>query len=119
VWVEAARLAREERRRQLEAEMERLLPILRSMGVQRVIVFGSFARGEVRAGSDLDVLVVHDDRRRFLDRLDAFYRRLQPRVALDLLVYTPEELEQMAQTSLTVRSALLEGKVLYEAAGSG
>jgi len=42
------------------------------------------------------------------------YRRFQPRVATDLLVYTPVEMTWMSQTPL-VRLALQEGRVLYEA----
>lgn len=77
-----------------------------------MIVFGSFARRDVGPASDLDLLVVHEDRRRFLDRLDTFYRRLEPRVELDLLVYTPAEMQRLSLSSPTVRSALDEGCVV-------
>ena len=42
------------------------------------------------------------------------YRRLRPRVAVDMLVYTPDEFKRMAGTPL-VRKALAEGKPVYEA----
>ncbi|MGQ9647615.1 MAG: hypothetical protein ACUVWO_13905 [Thermodesulfobacteriota bacterium] len=48
-----------------------------------------------------------------IERTVELYRRLQPRVATDLLVYTPSEMERMADTPL-VRRALEQGKVLYE-----
>ncbi len=84
------------------------------MGVQRVILFGSLARGEDNALSDLDLLVVWDTPLGFLERTVELYRCLQPRVAVDLLVYTPSEMEHMIHKPW-MRQALEEGKVLYEA----
>ena len=54
-------------------------------------------------------------------RLEAELRRilaelpLNPSVALDLFVYTPEEFTTMAEANPFVRSAIASGKVIYEA----
>lgn len=42
----------------LDAQRDRILAIARRHGVKSVKVFGSFARGEAREDSDLDLLVV-------------------------------------------------------------
>ena len=115
--VAAQRIQRQVRQRHLEQELERMVSRLRTHGVQQVILFGSLARSDVRLSSDLDLIVVMDTEKRFLDRLDEIYRLLDPRVAVDLLVYTPEEFARMRETSPLVRRAVAEGKVLY-AAGS-
>jgi len=115
--VASLRIQREARQRRLEQELERMVSRLRTHGVQRVILFGSLARGDVRLGSDLDLIVVMNTDKRFLDRLDEVYRLLDPRVAVDLLVYTPGEFATLRETSPLVRRAVAEGKVLY-AAGS-
>jgi len=60
------------------------------------------------------LLIVWDTPLSFLERTAALYRRLQPRVSADLLVYTPDEMERMTYNAL-VRHALAEGRVLYEA----
>jgi predicted nucleotidyltransferase len=101
-------------RQALRQEAERLATEAAALGVQRVILFGSLVRDEDGLMSDLDVLIVWDTPLNFLERTVELYRRLQPRVATDLLVYTPAEMERMAHTPL-VRRALQEGRVLYEA----
>ncbi|MGC8787595.1 MAG: nucleotidyltransferase domain-containing protein [Anaerolineae bacterium] len=105
---------RDAHRRALRRELVRLTKAAAEMGVQRVILFGSLLHGEASLYSDLDLLIIWDTPLSFLERTVELYRRLQPRVATDLLVYTPSEMQRMAHTSL-VRQALREGKVLYEA----
>lgn len=95
-------------------ELLRLTKAAIKAGVQRVILFGPLLHGEPSLHSDLDLLIVWDTPLSFLKRTVELYRRLQPRVATDLLVYTPAEMQRMAHTPL-VRQALQEGKVLYEA----
>lgn len=41
----------------IKKSMETLMPLLRKKGVQEVFVFGSFAKGTEKKGSDLDFLV--------------------------------------------------------------
>ena len=37
-----------------------IISILKKHGAQRIAIFGSYARGEARAGSDIDILVRFD-----------------------------------------------------------
>jgi predicted nucleotidyltransferase len=111
---EKLQLRREVHRREVWQEVERLTAAASSLGLQRVILFGSLVRGEPGLASDLDLLIVWDTPLEFLERTAELYRRLQPRVAADFLVYTPREMERMKDTPL-VRRALEEGRILYEA----
>jgi len=108
------RRRREAHREALRQEVERLTAAAAALGVQRVVLFGSLARSEGGLTSDLDLLIVWDTPLGFLERTVDLYRRLRPRVAADLLVYTPAEMEKMRHNPL-VRQALEEGRVLYEA----
>ena len=54
-------------RAEVEARVAELAPVLRALGVERVRLFGSFARGEQTAESDVDLLV---DLRRGTDLFD-------------------------------------------------
>jgi predicted nucleotidyltransferase len=82
---------------------------------QRIILFGSQARGDADAGSDIDLLVVEaevTDRRAEMVRLRRLLRELP--AAFDVLVYTQEEVERWGkEPGSAVYWALKEGKVLH------
>jgi predicted nucleotidyltransferase len=84
----------------LECEIERLRTRPPELGIQRAILFGSTAWGAPGLASDLDLLVVWEPQLDFLVRTVELYRRIAPRVALDLLVYTHLEIETMADEVL-------------------
>ncbi|MGA9099997.1 MAG: nucleotidyltransferase domain-containing protein [Methanotrichaceae archaeon] len=98
---------------ELKVELEKILNKLRKdPSVRLVLLFGSLARGDASENSDIDLIVVKETEKRFLDRLDEFYD--DAREAMDILVYTPQEFEYMKVRPF-VKRALQEGKILYEA----
>lgn len=77
----------------------------------RVILFGSYARGEAKPGSDLDFLVVEPNvtaRRSEMVRLSDTLRRLG--IHADVLVVSEENFQEWSS---------IPGTVLYEAAHGG
>lgn len=66
-------------------------------GVRAAYVFGSYAQGSADRHSDLDVLIVHETERPFLERFLDFDAVFNLGPAVDLLVYTPEEFERMQE----------------------
>ena len=83
---------------------------------RKVIAFGSVARGEADAGSDLDLVIVADTARPFFERFKDFAGLYGVWPRLDLLIYTPAEFEQMlADDNPLLRRAVEEGLVLHEA----
>ena len=107
------------RRSKLQAELDRILPLLSQQpGVRRVVLFGSMARRETHSRSDLDLVIVQETEKPFLERLDEFYLLLVPRVGTDMLVYTPAEWEELRENGDFVRKISIEGRVLYDAAES-
>jgi predicted nucleotidyltransferase len=105
---------KEERLKKLERELERIIPVLIQNGVKKIILFGSLAKGNIHKGSDIDLIIVKETNKRFMDRLEEVYALICPKVAMDIFVYTPEEFERMAREEGFVSTALREGKVLYE-----
>lgn len=62
---------------------------------EKVILFGSHAWGEPGPDSDLDLLVIKDSQKPRLERELELRKLLFPSgVGLDVLVYTPKELEK-------------------------
>lgn len=82
----------------------------------RIILFGSYARGEARWDSDVDLLVVLDLCPNKRKAAIAMRRALADMpVAKDVVVTTPEEIRRRGDLTGTVLAeALREGKVLYE-----
>jgi predicted nucleotidyltransferase len=86
---------------------------------RRVILFGSRARGQARATSDLDLLVIADSEEPRHLRSAPLYGLLSDiLVPMDIVVYTPREVEEWsAVRQAFVTTAVREGKVLYEEHG--
>lgn len=86
---------------------------------EKIILFGSQARGTADGRSDVDVLVicpVNGNRRALTLAMDRSLWGL--RLARDVVVLTPEEYERDRQIPGTIaRPASLEGRILYENAG--
>ena len=82
----------------------------------RIILFGSYARGDAQPDSDLDLLVVVPhlgDKRETAASMAKALRGL--RAAIDVLPTDPEEVARRGETPGDVlRSALREGKAVYE-----
>jgi len=105
-----------ERRKLLEQELTRYVRLLTEHGdPERVIVFGSLATGQVWDWSDIDLVIVEQTHLPFLQRLRQMRKLLQPKVGTDILVYTPEEFEQLRRERPFFREEILaKGMVVYE-----
>jgi uncharacterized protein len=93
-----------------------LTPVFQRYGVLKAIVFGSVARGEPSPHSDVDLILIQNSTKRFLDRYEGILLELNaaiPHAAVEALIYTPEEMERMRMRRFIV-TALREGKVIYE-----
>jgi predicted nucleotidyltransferase len=94
----------------------RLLPVLKRHNIQKALLFGSLARGEASPHSDLDLILVQKTTRRFLERYDGILMEISkvvPDRDVDLLIYTPEELEKLVSRRF-IRQAFREGSIIYE-----
>jgi predicted nucleotidyltransferase len=79
--------------------------------VERILLFGSAARGEQDAYSDLDLIIIKQTSERFLRRLLAVP---ELPVEADVFVYTPEEFQRMLENENPfLMSALKDAIVIY------
>jgi len=106
----------EARRQLLEAELARYVRLLREEeNPEKVIVFGSLATGQVHEWSDIDLVVVQETELPFLKRTRAIRKTIQPRVAVEILCYTPAEFAQLCASRRFFQHEILQkGRVLYE-----
>ncbi|MBI4042989.1 MAG: nucleotidyltransferase domain-containing protein [Deltaproteobacteria bacterium] len=85
----------------------------------KVILFGSYAYGTPRKGSDIDLLIIKETSDRFIDRWTQVRRILSdPKrlIPLETLVMTPGEIEKrLAIGDQFLDEILRKGKVLYAA----
>ena len=104
------------RRAILDEELERYVKILQEhYDPQRILLFGSLASGNTDDWSDIDLVIIKETSRKFLDRSREVVELLRPKIGVDILVYTPREFEDLAQNRDFVQKEIIEkGKVLYE-----
>jgi len=103
----------------LERELRKISRQLRAMGALKIIVFGSFAEGDVRRSSDLDLLVVMPSQMSGKEWMGKIYQEVDREVDSDILAFTAEELENALPVSRFLRHALATGKVIYEKRSDG
>lgn len=86
----------------------------------KIILFGSYARGDYGAHSDIDLIVVEDEpfgqgrsRRAVSSKIWQALRRVQ--FPVDILVFSRKEIEEWSTTiNHIIARATREGKVIYE-----
>ncbi|MGD0090213.1 MAG: nucleotidyltransferase domain-containing protein [Planctomycetota bacterium] len=101
-------------------EMKRIIAgivkrIVREFHPDKIILFGSQARGTAGPDSDVDLLVVMSvEGSKFEKSIQIGLALNTFRIPLDIVVRTPQDLERRWWIPGTIeRPALLEGKVLY------
>jgi predicted nucleotidyltransferase len=83
---------------------------------ERIVLFGSAARGTPGPDSDVDLLVVKRGAHRRKLAGEIYMRLIGVGRAVDVVVVTPEDIERFGDSpALVIEPALREGKVIYAA----
>ncbi len=92
--------------------------IVREYQPDKIILFGSWARGDADEESDIDLLVISDREKnlpRYKRGLDVRLLLSQFQLPKDILFYTHEDVERWRGVPQTfINTVLSEGRVLYE-----
>lgn len=94
--------------------------IIKNYQPEKIILFGSAATGKAGPDSDIDMLVIKHTALKPLERLRQIAPILprQYDVAIDCVVWTPEEVASDNQSNMFLKHEILKkGKVLYERKG--
>lgn len=84
-----------------------------SHGAERIILFGSRAKGTEREQSDIDICIIAQtqNKRRLAAAISS---EIECELPVDILVYTPAEWEECINDDTSFASKILkEGTVLY------
>ena len=92
--------------------------IIKKYKPQKIILYGSFARGDFGKDSDIDMLIIKESKKTRPERASDVYRltwEVDRTLPFEPLVFTPKELEQRLKLGdpffLTI---LKEGKTLHD-----
>ena len=98
--------------RTLEDIVRRVVEVARP---EKIILFGSAARGRMGPNSDVDLLIIKEGADA-LDLMARIYENLRGAdAAVDAIVASPEDVERFKDShALVFKSALREGRVIYE-----
>ncbi|RKX81688.1 MAG: hypothetical protein DRP57_11545 [Spirochaetes bacterium] len=108
--------------------LDKIIKKIEAVDPRIVIIFGSYIKNKLSEDSDLDLLVVLD-----IDRIPSSYdekikmklkvrksiSEINRNVAIDLLVYTIPEYEELIKSDSSFSKELKEtGKIIYEKAST-
>jgi len=100
----------------VEKEIESITTqIIEKYEPDKIILFGSAARGEYDRVNDLDFLIIKQDVPLYgIDRMRELDELIDRDMAADMLVYRPDELEDRIKLGDPfIKTILREGRVLY------
>ena len=99
-----------------QREIENIVKALKPYQPEKVILFGSAAKGSMKKGSDIDLLAIKKTKKRRVERILEVSRYLENNSwPIDILVYTPDEFRQAQDDNLMfIEEVINHGKVIYE-----
>ena len=85
--------------------------IIRNYSPQKIVLFGSYARGEAHEGSDIDLMVIKETSKRFIDRIAEVIQLNKTLLTLEPMVYSPLEFETMKKEKRDFIMTIEEGGI--------
>ncbi len=81
---------------------------------EQILLFGSLVGKQLDEWSDIDLIIVHQTKLPFYQRIKQALKLIRPKVGVDLLIYTPEEFTRLSQERRFFRDEVLDkGTILY------
>ncbi|MCL0057728.1 nucleotidyltransferase domain-containing protein [Dehalococcoidales bacterium] len=89
--------------------------VISKLNPQAIILFGSFASGDINEGSDIDIVVIADFQLTFLDRIKLLLDLNHFGLPIEPVGYTVAEFDKMKQAgNRFIMEVVDKGKVLYQ-----
>jgi predicted nucleotidyltransferase len=88
--------------------------VAEKLNPEKIILFGSFARGDYNECSDIDILVIRHWKEDFLERIKVLLDLNENGLPLEPIGYTNEEFNSMRTEGNTfIADVILNGRVIY------
>jgi len=90
---------------------------LRPLNPQKIIIYGSYAKGKIRPESDIDILIIKKTRKKPADRIAEVLKLVWGYIPhIEPQVLTPEEFAKAVSENrfFITQEVLKYGKVIYE-----
>lgn len=99
-----------EHSKEIYRKIEELVKELREkFPIKEIYLYGSFAKGEINEGSDIDLVIVGNFKERFIERIGIILDCTD--LPIEPLVYTEEEFEElMNKDNSFIKEVLRTGK---------
>jgi predicted nucleotidyltransferase len=104
-----------ERKVRLQQALDQIVSQLKDLGALKIIVFGSFASGNVDVYSDLDLFVLMPSTKTGKEWSGIIEEVIDRNVATDIIVYNDNELHDMIPASRFLQN-VMKGNMVYEKA---
>lgn len=101
---------------QLQQEIRQITEVIaRNYQPERIVLFGSAARGSFRDGSDVDLMIIKDTSKKPLARVREVVDLLPHSMDVDILVLTPEEWQaRKREQHYLIREIERTGQVVFQ-----
>jgi len=99
----------------INVEFSRMIDvIIERYKPKKITIFGSFVEGNINEWSDIDLVVIKDTDKSFYERLKEIVEIAEPNIAVDIIVYTPQEEEELKDDLFYREEILKKGRIIYE-----
>jgi predicted nucleotidyltransferase len=98
----------------LETLKQQIIDNFKPFNPEKIILFGSAASDNWDTESDVDIIIVYETDKSFLNRLKELYQSWSIPKAVDILAYTPSEFLEMKSSNYFVQDAVKDGELIYE-----
>lgn len=109
---------------ELDRKLKQILEDLKPYQPEKVILYGSYAKGNPRRDSDIDLLIIKETDKEYFENIREVCQLLRPKKyygtlkyikGLDPIVLTPSQIrKRLSLGDFFVEDIIREGKVIYE-----